>query len=116
MSKLARLIDLSDEMAACVSNVSVERGEMYEYCLELERTLPLVNEHLARMWRTLGDRMADTMPVDGAVTEFIGEIGVAQSTIGEATGEFPRLVRTVHAVDMGRHEAPRHGEDAWNVA
>lgn len=115
MSKL-RLVDLSNDMAASVANIGVEAGEMYDFLVELEHALPTANENLAQMWRNLRDKMAGEMPLKPAVVEFIDSLVYAQTVIGQMSAEFPRLIRVVHADDMGRHENPRPGEKAWNVA
>lgn len=114
MGKL-RIVELSNEMAASASNVGVSRGELYDFLTELGQAMPAANENIARTWKTIRDRMEQTMPLNPAAVQFIDSLVSAQSRIGQMSGEWATVVRTVHGEDMARHEAPRRNEEAWNV-
>lgn len=68
--------------------------------------------------RVLAEKAAETLPVDPAVVEEIGEGYRAMGKVVQALEEVPPLYRRVHEADIERVENPRNGVEAerkWNV-
>lgn len=114
MGKL-RLVELANEMAASVGAISIEKGELYAFLQELELALPAFNEAIAKTYGNLSNKMNDQMPLNPAIGTFVSTLGVAQNHIGQASAEFPRLMRVLHKAEIDRYENPRTNEAAWNV-
>jgi hypothetical protein len=86
-------------------------GDMIDFFKEL----PDFWEALAGSLGNLAGRMADEMPLHPALSESVREMAGIAAGLRDAAAEMNGQFRTAHEAEIKRIEAPRPGEEAWDV-
>jgi hypothetical protein len=79
------------------------------------RQLPDVFASVGMALRTYAQRLEGDYPINPQVVEQIGQLYAGLGALAQAAQEVEPLFRTLHAEDLKREEAPRVGEQKWNV-
>lgn len=106
------IADLAAEQAARTARYTPE--SMANFARDLDQW-PQAIGHLALALSTFVKKGSAEYPVNPAVMEKLAEVYRALGVATSAASEVPGMFKRVHATDLERHEAPRPGEQLWNV-
>jgi hypothetical protein len=85
--------------------------DMRDFYAELPGTVQTIADAL----HVQAARIRHELPLDGDVGDYVTELGSMASAMTEMAHETNQVFRRVHAVELARLEAPREGEEAWNL-
>ncbi|MCP2330739.1 hypothetical protein G443_001009 [Actinoalloteichus cyanogriseus DSM 43889] len=104
--------DLAAEMHVRASRYDPER--MTDFASDLGQWGESI-AHLALALATFTRTGQDRWPLNPAVIESLARVYQPLGNAAAAAAEMPATFRGAHAVDLHRAEAPRPGENKWNV-
>lgn len=93
---------------------SYEPEDMWKVSADLTQ-LPDVFASVALALRTYTLRLEGDFPLHSQVVDALSDLYSGLSAIAQEAQEISPLFRRVHEDDLRRDEAPRTGENKWNV-
>ncbi|MEV4179966.1 hypothetical protein AB0J28_00785 [Streptosporangium canum] len=112
MSNGSPLVVVSADMIGSVSRYLPQ--DMWDVARDLDQ-LNQVPENVAMALRTYTTNLDTAYPIDGRVTQMMGEFYASIAKTSAMAQEIARGFRKIHADDIKRKEAPRAGEHFWNI-
>lgn len=110
----ARILQRAAEDFAVAAS-RVDPGNAEEMVATMATLGPILDA-VGRGIDTVHATAVNQLPLHPAVADAIGQIGQNQRAASSLAGEAHSLFRRIHERDIARVEAPRVGEDRWNVA
>jgi len=102
----------AQEMAVTAADYSVQSMMTVKGHMETLREYPLACATALRVW---AEALHAHYPLNQPVLEILQQLYEGFAELVPIADEAATIFNTSHAADIARHEAPRTGEEKWNV-